>query len=128
VDAVIAGHSGLAFTEITGAGLWHNAGAIGMPANDGTPRVWFSILTPKPETGAIDVTLHGLEYDHADAARAIRAVTPDLPYAETLASGLWPNMTVLPAAERQQQGRRLTPGPVTWRSADTAGASVVAAE
>ncbi len=126
VDAIIGGHSGLAFTEMTGSGLWHNAGAIGMPANDGTPRGWFSILTPG--AGAIAISLHGFEYDHLSAARAIRAVTPGLPYAETLSSGLWPNMTVLPRWERQQQGRRLAPRPVIWTSADDPIASVVAAE
>src|SRR5205085_3979920 len=43
-DGVIAGHCGIPFTEVVAGKLWHNAGAIGMPANDGTPRVWFSLL------------------------------------------------------------------------------------
>ena len=30
-----------------GARLWHNSGAIGLPANDGTPRGWFSLLAPR---------------------------------------------------------------------------------
>ncbi|NQV85337.1 MAG: metallophosphoesterase family protein [Rhodospirillales bacterium] len=123
VDAVIGGHSGLPFSEVLGSGLWHNAGAIGMPANDGTPRVWFSILTPIAETGAIEITLHELAYDHAAAAQAIRAVTPDLPYAKTLATGLWPNMAVLPDAERQQQGRPLSPRPVLWTRPTSAAAA-----
>ena len=38
-DGVIAGHSGLPFTDIIDGRLWHNAGVIGLPANDGTPRV-----------------------------------------------------------------------------------------
>ena len=128
VDAVIGGHSGLAFTQILGPRLWHNAGAIGMPANDGTPRGWFSILTPDAATGAIQITLHGLDYDHAEAARAMRAVTPDLPYAETLSSGLWPNMAVLPATEREQQGRPLGSRPVTWTPPARETASAAAAE
>src|SRR5215831_9504177 len=37
---VVAGHCGLPFSQIVGERLWHNAGVIGMPANDGTPRVW----------------------------------------------------------------------------------------
>ena len=95
-----------------------------MPANDGTTRVWFSILTPDEETGAIDITLHHFGYDHAAAAQAIHTVTPNLPYAETLEDGLWPNMSVLPKPERQQQGRPLDPRPVVW----TPSASAVAAE
>jgi len=43
-DGVIAGHSGLPFTQVIGGRLWHNAGVIGQPANDGSPRVWYSTL------------------------------------------------------------------------------------
>jgi predicted phosphodiesterase len=35
-DGVISGHCGLTFTRESGGSLWHNAGVIGMPANDGT--------------------------------------------------------------------------------------------
>jgi predicted phosphodiesterase len=44
VDGIIGGHCGLPFTQSINGQLWHNAGAIGIPANDGTPRVWFSLL------------------------------------------------------------------------------------
>jgi len=117
VDAVIGGHCGLPFTELLGteqlgARLWHNPGAIGMPANDGTPRGWFSVLTPV--AGGLDITLHGLDYDHRAAAAAMRAALPGLPYAETLTSGLWPNMAVLPGAERERRGRPLAPEAMHW--------------
>jgi predicted phosphodiesterase len=45
-DGVIAGHCGLPFTQVVDGRLWHNAGVVGMPANDGTPRGWFSLITP----------------------------------------------------------------------------------
>ena len=111
-DAVIGGHSGLPFTQVLGPRLWHNAGAIGMPANDGTPRGWYSILTGSDD--GIDITLHGLVYDHHAAALAIRTVTPGLPYAQTLEDGLWPNMAVLPETEHGLQGLALEPPPVHW--------------
>ena len=111
-DAVIGGHSGLPFTQVLGPRLWHNAGAIGMPANDGTPRGWYSIHTGSDD--GIDITLHGLVYDHHAAALAIRAVTPGLPYAQTLEDGLWPNMAVLPETEHGLQGLALEPPPVHW--------------
>ena len=111
-DAVIGGHSGLPFTQVLGPRLWHNAGAIGMPANDGTPRGWYSILTGSDD--GIDITLHGLVYDHHAATLAIRAVTPGLPYAQTLEDGLWPNMAVLPETEHGLQGLTLEPPPVHW--------------
>ena len=56
------------FTQTLGSRLWHNPGAIGMPANDGTPRGWYSILAA--EDGGIDIALHALDYDHAAAAGA----------------------------------------------------------
>src|SRR5882672_4760810 len=46
VDGVIGGHCGLPFSQAIDGRLWHNAGVIGMPANDGTPRVWYSLLSP----------------------------------------------------------------------------------
>jgi len=122
IDAVIGGHSGLPFTQTLGprvldtqnigGRLWHNPGAIGMPANDGTPRGWYSILAA--EDGGIDIALHALDYDHAAAAGALRAVNPDLPYAETFETGLWPNMDVMPESERRERGRPLAPESVLW--------------
>ena len=112
IDAVIGGHSGLPFTQVLGSRLWHNPGVIGMPANDGTPRGWYSILTA--EDDGIDIALHALDYDHAAAAGALRAVNPDLPYAETFETGLWPNMDVMPESERRERGRPLAPGSVLW--------------
>lgn len=38
-DGIVAGHCGLPFTQVIGGRLWHNAGAVGMPVNDGTSRV-----------------------------------------------------------------------------------------
>ncbi|MCH7935988.1 MAG: metallophosphoesterase family protein [Proteobacteria bacterium] len=112
IDAVIGGHSGLPFTQTLGSRLWHNPGAIGMPANDGTPRGWYSVLTA--EDGGIGIALHALDYDHAAAAGALRAVNPGLPYAETFETGLWPNMDVMPETERRDRGRPLAPGSVLW--------------
>ena len=120
VDAVIGGHSGLPFTQVLGERLWHNPGAIGMPANDATPRGWYSILTGAED--GIDIALYGLDYDHHAAARAIRAHTPDLPYAQTLEDGLWPNMAVLPEAERGRRGLALKPAPVRWQKTRRAAA------
>ena len=44
-DGILSGHSGLPFSQVIDGQLWHNSGALGMPANDGTARVWFSILS-----------------------------------------------------------------------------------
>tara|TARA_Y100000031_G_scaffold43265_1_gene49663 strand:- start:9181 stop:10059 length:879 start_codon:yes stop_codon:yes gene_type:complete len=120
VDAVIGGHSGLPFTQTLGSRLWHNPGAIGMPANDGTPRGWYSILTA--EDGGIDIALHALDYDHAAAAGELSTVNPGLPYAETFETGLWPNMDVMPETERRDRGRSLSPETVLWSEEHIAAA------
>lgn len=97
-DGVIAGHSGIGFTRRLGASLWHNAGAIGMPANDGTPRGWYSII--RATASGLEVDLHPLAYDHRAAARAMRRAGLPTEYAETLESGVWPSLDILPHAER----------------------------
>ena len=92
--------------------LWHNAGSVGLPANDGTPRAWFSVLAPLG--GGIAITHHPLDYDHARAAAKMRAAGLPAAYARTLEDGLWPDMRVLPEAERRLRARPLTPGAVHW--------------
>lgn len=106
-DVVLAGHCGIPFTRRFGERLWHNTGSIGMPANDGTPRVWFSVLTPEPE--GIQFEHVPLAYDHT-AARA-KMIAADLPrgYADALDSGLWPSASVLPEKEEAETGRPLDP-------------------
>mmetsp|Transcript_25190 Transcript_25190/g.44921 ORF Transcript_25190/g.44921 Transcript_25190/m.44921 type:complete len:168 (-) Transcript_25190:1536-2039(-) len=70
-DVVVGGHCGLPFSQLLGSGLlWHNAGVVGMPANDGTPRTWFSVLQPEEE--ALRVTHHPLTYNHEAAAKKMR--------------------------------------------------------
>ncbi|MDP6788729.1 MAG: metallophosphoesterase family protein [Rhodospirillales bacterium] len=112
VEGIVAGHCGLPFTRHVGTRLWHNAGVIGLPANDGTPRVWYSLLTPG--TKGITVEQRSLEYDHGAAAR--KMVKRGLPqgYANALHSGLWPSLDVLPAAERKATGRPLAARSVSW--------------
>ena len=112
-EGVIGGHCGLPFTERIGDTLWHNPGVIGLPANDGTTRSWYSVLTPA--AGGIDIAHHALAFDHAAAAAKIKAV-PGLPrvYAGALESGRWPNMDILPEAERAAAGRALAPARMLW--------------
>jgi len=119
-DGVIGGHAGLPFSEIVrghrGSRLWHNAGVIGLPANDGTPRVWYSLLRPGP-TG-LEIEHRPLTYDHAAAAAALRAAGLPAAYAETLENGLWPTDDVMPAADRARRGRAIQPVKLvfTWPS------------
>ena len=111
-DGILAGHCGLPFTQTIRGKLWHNAGAIGMPANDGTPRVWFSVLTPHP--GGLRVEHRALAYDHATAAQKMRAAGLPEEYALALTTGLWPSCDVLPYREIRERGVPLEEGDALW--------------
>lgn len=115
-DGIIGGHSGLPFTQVIDGRLWHNAGVIGMPANDGTARAWFSVLAP--QGGDIEVSHHALEYDHRGAMAAMERGGYPAEYRLALTSGLWPSEDVLPAFERSVAGRRVEPGAVRWREGE----------
>lgn len=111
-DGIIAGHCGVPFTNVVDGRLWHNSGALGMPANDGTARVWYSILTPTAD--GIAVSHHALVYDHAAAAAKMRERGYPLEYAEALASGLWPSCDILPEEECSRTGQPLVPARALW--------------
>jgi len=102
VDGIISGHSGIAFAQVLSNRLWLNAGAIGMPANDGTPRVWFAILETKG--GDIDVQIRSLSYDPSPSIKVMGERGLASGYRDCLSSGLWPSMDVLPVQERKQVG------------------------
>jgi predicted phosphodiesterase len=108
-DIVLAGHSGLPFTQRLAGGVWHNAGAIGIPANDGTPATWYSLMAATAGR-RLAVSHHRLAYDHRAAAAAIRAAGLGEGYARALETGLWPSLDVLPRAERARTGRPIRPG------------------
>jgi predicted phosphodiesterase len=101
-NLILAGHSGLPFLQQQDQCLWANAGSLGLPANDGTPRVWYMTMTES--AGQLQFRTHALDYDHHTAAQAIRARgLPDV-YAEGLEKGLWPSGETLPPAEAAEQG------------------------
>lgn len=113
-DGIIGGHSGLPFTEMLDGRLWHNPGVIGMPANDGTPRIWFSTI--RASATGLHIERHALSYDVAAAQDAMRrAGLPDS-YRKALASGLWPSLDVLPQEERTQTGKTLDAASFTWQA------------
>lgn len=112
-DGVICGHSGIPFTERIGDDLlWHNSGALGMPANDGTSRVWFSLW--EESGGGVDVRRIPLSYDCASARESMRLAGLPPGYRECLADGIWPSDEILPPAEKARQGRPLQAEEVFW--------------
>lgn len=104
VDFMLTGHSGLPFSEQQGNQHWLNPGVIGMPANDGTTRVWYMILD---DTNGFAYEHHSFEYDHATTALKMRTHRLPEAYALTLETGLWDNCEILPPAETAAQGVKL---------------------
>ena len=109
-DIVIGGHSGIPFGQKTGRQAWLNSGVIGMPANDGTSEVWYMLLDEEPD--GFSASWHRLAYDFEQSQRSTREAGM-FEYSQALCDGLWPSMEILPEVERQQQGVRIQPRPLT---------------
>ena len=118
-DGVLAGHSGLPFTRIVDGKLWHNSGALGMPANDGTPRIWCSVLTPGDAPRSLQIEHVALDYDYARAAAAMREARLPEGYARALETGLWPSCDVLPKDELKAAGKALVSAALQWGADET---------
>ncbi len=103
---IIAGHSGIPFVESHPEGVWLNAGAIGMPANDGTPDTWYSVLELNRQ-GALRVNLRRLRYDPSGSEEAMKNAPLGSDYRKALRSGLWPSQDVLPEPHKNQRGTAL---------------------
>jgi predicted phosphodiesterase len=120
-DGVVAGHCGLPFADFPGGRLWCNAGTVGMPANDGTPRVWYALLTSADRSIAVE--LRPLIYDHALTAQKMRNVGLAEAYARALETGLWPPVDILPPAEQAATGCPIVPGRNNWLLAEQEAAA-----
>jgi len=83
-----------------------------MPANDGTPRVWFSLL--RAEADGIAIEHRALDYDFSTAAAKIRGAGLPEEYASSLETGLRPSCDVLPSKEVHERGAALEPGSAFW--------------
>ncbi|MBY4678476.1 metallophosphoesterase family protein [Marinobacterium arenosum] len=104
-DVVVGGHCGIPFGSALESGYWLNSGAIGMPANDGTPDGWYLLLTPQADR--IEASWHRLSYEVAASYQAMLEAGLSNGYAEALQTGLWPSMDVLPEAEKCRAGQPL---------------------
>jgi len=105
---IIGGHCGIPFSRKINRQLWHNPGVIGMPANDGTTRTWFSLLSARQNTpGGISVEIKALDYNYKQAMAAMDTTLVGAHYRQALATGLWPSVDVLPQAQQQAQGTPL---------------------
>ena len=114
VDCIIGGHCGLPFTKVMNDYCWHNPGVIGMPANDGTARIWYSLITRK--NGCVIFEHKSLSYPAATAQAKMNNANLPQEYADALTSGLWPSMDVLPECESLQAGVNLLEQTIEWKT------------
>jgi len=96
VDGIIAGHSGIPFVDFVGRKLWINAGAIGMPPNDGMVQTRFVVLDDEPD-------IYSLSYDFSAARQAMENAGLTQGYHTALSTGHWPSEDTLPPVMRRSK-------------------------
>jgi predicted phosphodiesterase len=111
-DIIVGGHCGIPFIEPCEDKLWVNAGVIGMPANDGTRRGWYLLVTERKDD--LEFSLRSFDYDSERAARLLDEEGLPCEYSSTLRTGLWCSMDNLPVEERAFQGIPLSFPPVLF--------------
>jgi predicted phosphodiesterase len=103
-DVVLVTHTGLHWKRALPSGrLFVNVGALGRPANDGRPEVWFAVLEalPRERGGGLRAELRPLAYDHEALAREMEEERLPPEFVETIRTGWWTTcLEVLPAKER----------------------------
>ena len=90
-----------------------------MPANDGTPRVWFIVLRPTDE--GIFIEHRPLDYDYSKAAAQMSRSGLSSEYQEALRTGLWPSCDVLPSCEMDARGQPLQEFSFVWPTQNRGG-------
>ncbi|MFK7949497.1 MAG: metallophosphoesterase [Saprospiraceae bacterium] len=103
VDVIFGGHCGLPFSDVRDDKYWLNAGVIGMPANDGTTKVWYMIVDENP----FRFEHHSFEYDFQTTHDLMNDNCLPRAYSETLKTGIWDNCDILPDVETAEQGKSL---------------------
>ncbi|MDH3719211.1 MAG: metallophosphoesterase [Planctomycetota bacterium] len=100
-DWILATHTGIKWHRPLDAGRgFTNVGVLGRPENDGTTRVWFTILNYAK--AGITAEFVPVQYDHRRLADAM--ATEGLPdeFQQTILTGWWTTcLEVLPAKERR---------------------------
>lgn len=112
-DIIIAGHCGAPFTKLSSNKVWHNSGAVGMPANDGTPRVWYSLM--KISEDSVQFEHHSLDYDYEKTMQSMQQNNLPKEYTNALKTGLWPSLDVLPEYEKNQTNIALEEEAHIWK-------------
>ncbi len=104
-DVIAVTHTGLKWQRHLPSGrLVVNVGVLGRPENDGTTRVWFTIVEARGVgngTDAVHVDFVPVHYDHRTLADEMRQEGLPAEFIETIETGWWTTcLEVLPHKER----------------------------
>lgn len=98
-DVLCVTHTGLTWHRPLPSGRHAvNVGVIGRPENDGTPAVWYTLLTATPDLAVEFIPVH---YDHETLAREMEREGLPAEFVETIRTGWWTScLESLPVKER----------------------------
>ena len=102
-DLILGTHSGIKWERRLADGRgFVNVGVLGRPENDGSPRVWFTMLKSDASHG-YRADFVPVLYDHERLAREIRTEGLPQEFATTILTGWWTTcLENLPAKERSR--------------------------
>ncbi len=105
-DVILATHSGIHWQrELTGGRHFVNVGVLGRPENDGSAKVWYTLIRTGADAvgGGIDIQFVPLEYDHSRLAAEMRAEGLPPEFIATIETGWWTTcLEILPSKERRR--------------------------
>jgi predicted phosphodiesterase len=100
VDVILGTHTGIHWERRWGHGsAYVNVGALGRPANDGDPGVWYAVLEARSRS--LDVEFVRVPYEHEALAAEMRSEELPEEFVETILTGWWTTcLEILPGKER----------------------------
>ena len=100
-DLILGTHTGIKWERRLEDGRgFVNVGVLGRPENDGTPRVWFTMLDVDPERGW-RAEFVPVDYDQQELAREMREEGLPEEFVAAILTGWWTTcLEILPAKER----------------------------
>ena len=107
-DVILATHPGIKWERQLAAGRrFVNVGVLGRPENDGTQRVWYTIIEASPGKSGGDaggqVEFVPVEYDFRRLAREMAEERLPAEFLATILTGFWTTcLEILPAKERRK--------------------------
>ena len=101
-DVVAVTHTGLKWhRKLSGNRHFVNVGVLGRPENDGTARVWYTLLSRASD--GLSVEFIPVEYANERLAREMQQERLPEEFAETVVTGWWTTcLEILPAKERKR--------------------------